>query len=137
MSHWLMTSLLLADAGRAADQFVKGFREGTLHRTTNYDWVLYVVAGLAVVLAYYVFDRIWRNRAPASQPNERRLFQDLCRAHALDRASIRLLQRIARRAKVRRLPEVFLRPDLFLGQNTSARREQSRIDQLRGQLFAG
>jgi hypothetical protein len=135
MNHWLMTSLLLADGGRAADQFVKGFREGTLHRTTNYDWVMYAVAGLVVVLAYYVFDRFWRNRAPSSQPNERRLFQDLCRAHALDRASVRLLQRIARRAKVSQLPEVFLRPELFQGQSAFSRRDQSRIDRLRAQLF--
>jgi hypothetical protein len=135
MNQALMTCLLLADGGRA-DQFVKGFREGTLHRTASYDWLMYAIAGLAVVLAYYVLDRLWRNRAPASHPNERRLFQDLCRAHALDRASVRLLQRIARRAKVSQLPEVFLRPDLFQGQNTFSRREQSHIGRLRGQLFA-
>jgi hypothetical protein len=134
MTYWFMTFVLLGDGGRA-DQFVKGFREGTLHRTANYDWLIYAVAGLVVVLAYYVFDRIWRNRSPASQPNERRLFQDLCRVHALDRASIRLLQRIARRAKVSQLPEVFLRPDLLQGQSKFSRRDQGRIDRLRGQLF--
>ena len=135
MNHWLMPCLLLAE-GRAADQFVKGFREGTLHKTTNYDWVLFAVAGLAIVLLYYAFDRFWRNRAPGSQPNERRLFQDLCRAHALDRSSIRLLQRVARHAKVSQLAEVFLRPELFQGQSAFSRRDQDRIERLSGQLFA-
>jgi hypothetical protein len=135
MNQWLMPCLLLAE-GRAADQFVKGFREGTLHKTANYDWLLFALAGLAVALAFYAFDRFWRNRAPGSRPNERRLFQDLCRAHALDRASIRLLQRIARRSKVSQFAEVFLRPELFQGQSAFSRRDQDRIERLRGQLFA-
>ena len=135
MNYWLMPSLLLAE-GRAADQFVKGFREGTLHKTANHDWLLFAVAGLAIVLIFYAVDRLWRNRAPATHPNQRRLFHDLCRAHGLDRASIRLLQRIARRAKLGHLAEVFLRPDVFQGQSAFSRRDQERIERLRGQLFA-
>jgi hypothetical protein len=135
MNHWLMPCLLLAE-GRAADQFVKGFREGTLHKTANYDWVIFAVVGLVVVLACYAFDRFWRTRPAASQPNERRLFLDLCRAHGLDRTSIRLLQRVARRAKVGQSAEVFLRPELFQGQSAFSRRDQDRIERLGGQLFA-
>jgi hypothetical protein len=135
MNHWLMPCLLLAE-GRAADQFVKGFREGTLHKTADYDWVLVALIGLGMALAYYAFDRFWRNRPAASQPNQRRLFHDLCRAHALDRISIRLMRRIARRAKVGQLAEVFLRPDLFQGQSAFSRRDQDRIERLRERLFA-
>jgi hypothetical protein len=135
MNHWLMSCLLLAE-GRAADQFVKGFREGTLHKTADYDWVLVALIGLGLALAYYACDRFWRNRPAASQPNQRRLFHDLCRAHALDRISIRLMRRIARRAKVGQLAEVFLRPDLFQGQSAFSRRDQDRIERLRERLFA-
>jgi hypothetical protein len=135
MNCWLMPCLLLAE-GRAADQFVKGFREGTLHKTANFDWLFVALVGLAIALAFYAFDRFWRNRAPSSRPNERRLFHDLCRAHALDRASIRLLQRIARHSKVGQLAEVFLKPELFQGQSAFSRRDQDRMERLRGQLFA-
>jgi hypothetical protein len=135
MNQALLTCLLLAEGGRA-DQFVKGFREGTLHRTTNYDWLLFAAAGLAIVAVCYAFDRLYRNRLATAEPNDKRLFQDLCRAHALDAASIRLLQRICRHAQVKHLAEVFLRPDLFRGQGAFSQRDQARLEQLRGQLFA-
>ena len=134
MNHWLMTCLL-AETPRA-DQFVKGFREGTLHRTASYDWLLIAVASFAIVLAYYVFDRFLRRRGSGSLPNERRLFHDLCRAHGLDRASIGLLQRIAKRAQLAQVSAVFLKPELFQPQGATARRDQNLIDRLRGQLFA-
>lgn len=134
--NWLMPCLLLAEGDRAADQFVKGFREGTLHRALEYDWLLVAIAGLAVAIAFYVFDRFFRNRPAASEPNDKRLFLDLCRAHSLDRESIRLLRRIARRAQVNQLVAVFLRPDLFRGQTALSHRDQARLEQLRGQLFA-
>ena len=134
MNQALLTCLLLAEGARA-DQFVKGFREGTLHRTTSYDWMLFAAAGLAIALVVYAFDRFYRIRS-TTQPNDKWLFQDLCRAHNLNRASVRLLQRVARHARLKQLAEVFLRPELFRGQSAFSQRDQARLEQLRGQLFA-
>ena len=134
MSHVLLTCLLLAEGPRA-DQFVKGFREGTLHRTTSYDWMLFAAAGLAIALVFYAFDRFYRVRPESSRPNDKRLFQDLIRAHSLPGASARLLQRIARHARLKQPAEVFLRPELFRNQSAFSQRDQARIEQLRKVLF--
>lgn len=136
MNPWLLTCGLLAEGGRA-DQFVKGFREGTLHRTANYDWLLYATAVLALVLACYAVERFLRNRRSGSLPNERKLFHDLCRAHGLDRASSNLLRRLARQARLTQVSEVFLRPELFQSDASISRRDQRLIEHLRGRLFAG
>ena len=135
MNHALLTCALLAE-GRA-DQFVKGFREGTLHRTASYDWLLWAVGGLAIAIAFYAIDRFYRNRPAPSHPNDRRLFQDLCRAHGLDRGSTNLLQRLARSAKLSHVAEVFLRPDLFRAASAFSQRDRTRLEHLHGQLFAG
>ena len=135
MNHALLTCLLLAE-GLRADQFVKGFREGTLHRTTSYDFMLFAAAGLAIALVCYAFDRFYRNRPASSEPNDRRLFQDLCRAHSLNGASVRLLHRVARRTRLKQVAEIFVRPELFRGQIAFSQRDQARLEQLREQLFA-
>lgn len=136
MNSWLLTCVLLAEGGRA-DQFVKGFREGTLHRTANYDWLLYATAVLALVLLCYAVERFLRNRRPGPVHHEGRLFHDLCRAHGLDRASCGLLRRLARQARLAQVSEVFLKPELFQPDATDSRRDQLLIEQLRGRLFAG
>jgi hypothetical protein len=135
MNDALLACLLLAEGARA-DQFVKGFREGTLHRTTSYDWMLFAAAGLAIALVVYAFDRFYRIRSGTSHPNDKHLFQDLCRAHNLTGSSVRLLQRVARHAGLKHLAEVFLRPELFRGQSAFSQRDQARLAQLREQLFA-
>lgn len=135
MNPWLATCILLADGNRA-DQFVKGFREGTLHRTADYNWLLFAVAGVTTALACYAIDRFWRSRKPGPQGNERGLFQDLCHAHGLDRASAGLLQRIARRAQLRHAAEVFVRPELFQPEDACSQRDQDRLAKLRERLFA-
>lgn len=134
MNQALLICFLLAEGARA-DQFVKGFREGTLHRAADYNWLMFAVAGLAIALVFYGFDRLYRNRPSTSEPNDKRLFQDLCRAHNLSGPSIQLLQRLARQARLKHLAEVFLRPELFRNQNTFSQRDQGRLEQLRGQLF--
>jgi hypothetical protein len=134
MNQALLTCFLLADSARA-DQFVKGFREGTLHRAADSNWLLFAVAGLAIALTFYAFDRFYRNRRATSEPNDKRLFQDLCRAHNLSGPSVQILQRVARQAKLKHLTEIFLRPELLRNQKALSDRDQGRLEQLRGQLF--
>jgi hypothetical protein len=108
----LCTAWLLAQAPRA-DQFVKGFRDNHLNRGSIDNWLAFGVVALAVVVVFYILQRFLQPAAKERVCSAPKLFRELCRLHHLDRWSIGLLQRIAKRNAIEPA-DLFLRPDLFL-----------------------
>jgi hypothetical protein len=134
MNHLFWTALVLAEGGRAG-QFVKGFRAGNLDRVSVSSLLLIAVGGLLIALILYAWERFARSDERRSIFSERRLFQDLCRLHRLDRAAIRCLEDLIRSAKLVHAAEVFVRPDLFQTKGTNAL-DRSLRQQLRSKLFS-
>jgi len=131
----MISCFLLAQSDRAG-QFTKGFRAGNMDRISLSSLLLLAAAGLVIALIFYAWERFARSaneRGPLF--SDRRLFQDLCRLHRLDRVSIRCLQRLIHGAKLAHAAEVFLRPDLFQPR-TIAEHDRDLLQQLRRKLFS-
>ncbi|HUG66153.1 MAG TPA: hypothetical protein VMM76_00270 [Pirellulaceae bacterium] len=95
--------------------------------------VIGVVAAIAWLVTRYVK---YREQRKADSPHE--LFAELCRAHGLDRASQRLLRRLAKAHRLQSPAQLFVEPARFdleiLGKAFEARRAQTAA--LRSKLFA-
>jgi len=89
-------------------------------------------AAIAAIVAYIKYNDFSK---PCNDPE--RLFRELSRAHGLDRASRRLLQKLALLTGLAQPAEVFLTPAVFevkqLPEQLLA--EQERVKQLRELLF--
>ncbi len=99
--------------------------------------VLAIIA--AIALLFWFLKRtssgIGRTR---NRNSPRQLFKQLCRAHSLTAANGRLLRRLARSQGLAHPARVFVEPHRFDPQRLkpSMRKDESRLNELRGKLFA-
>lgn len=106
----------------------------------NFDREWVFLAGLAVVLALVLLLSHWSSRRRQKEfwcDSPARMFQELCRAHRLDRANRRLMQRLGTAREVENLAELFVEPETL---NTmtlplAMKPAVAELRQLRHQLF--
>jgi hypothetical protein len=80
----------------------------------NFDREWIFLAGLAVVLALVLLLSHWSSRRRQREfwcDSPKGVFHELCRAHRLDRANRRLLQRLGTAREVENLAEFFVEPE--------------------------
>jgi hypothetical protein len=114
-----------------------GFRDRReMHWVDLLPWALVLGTVIAVLMLISRFMNRRDSRRLYSSP--RRLFGTLCRAHALDRASCRLLQQLARANAIAQPAQLFLDPDYFLPTRLTPEllRHQAAVAALREKLFA-
>jgi hypothetical protein len=107
----------------------------------NFPWTGAIITSL-VLLTLATLLIIAARRAALRESrgyrHPRRLFAELCRAHQLDPARRKLLERLAAEQKLSQPSLLFLDPDRFqadrLGPSLAAEREE--IERLREQLFS-
>lgn len=135
MTELAWSSLLLARVSwfeSMTRQFSGGnFRFGATHLVV----VTLIAASLAALYWYLRYGRIG---ADARYNNPRALFHALCRAHALDRGSRRLLDQLARQQRLVDPARLFLEPERFEAANLgpTLKSQQARFAALRERLFA-
>jgi hypothetical protein len=94
-------SILLLAANRLNDASKKG-------SDFNFYWIIFaVLIVIAVVVAYFAFDRFRKIRANSHYS----LFRDLCRLHGLDSNSKDLLCNIAQYYQIEKPVRLFLEPN--------------------------
>jgi hypothetical protein len=89
---------------------------GPPHRNTNFDTEWTILASLAVILALGLLISHWISRRRQKEfwcDNSSQLFHELCRAHRLDRANRRLMQKLAAARGVKNAAQLFVEPDNF------------------------
>ncbi len=117
--------------------FGRNFREAE----TNFQWsnaALVVASIVAIGLAFSLVVRYLTWREGRRYRHPQKLFWELCRAHGLDRASRKRLQRLANAHQLRDPARVFLEPERFnatlLG--TSFNDDRAALEALRDLIFA-
>ena len=119
----------------------KHLGDGLHRRGSRIDWMelLPVAIVLAVVaLAIFVIVKI-RNRNDMTQPcdDPNKLFRELSLAHNLDRASQKLLWRLAEALQLAQPADVFLQPTFFQADHIPAelQGEEAELESLLERLF--
>src|SRR4051812_46076106 len=134
--------MLLAEAASRAAARVTALDMGRGLRPPqgSFPWVS--AASIAALLTATLFGvwlliRYLKERDGDGYRCPRRLFNDLCRAHELDRASRKLLQRLAAAHHLAQPSLVFLDPDRFdtAQLDASWSQETTTLAELREQLF--
>jgi hypothetical protein len=113
---------------------------GPPRRNTNFDTEWTILASLAVVVALGLLVSHWISRRRQKEfwcDSSSQLFHDLCRAHRLDRANRRLMQKLASARGVESAAELFVEPDNFDATNLPKVLDSSanELRQLRHELF--
>lgn len=131
----MFTASLLADSSvfiHAGDRFRPGGEQFTLASLA----VLGAVVLFTLVLAW-VLARVATIRELRGTNHPRELFFELCKAHQLNRAQQRLLERVARHNRLVHPARVFIEPGLFdlAGPRRPSERLRSELDELKKQLF--
>lgn len=106
----------------------------------NFDREWIFLAGLAVVLALVLLLSHWSSRRRQKEfwcDSPARMFQELCRAHRLDRTNRRLMLRLGTACKVENLAELFVEPEILDVTTLPAAMKpaDTELRQLRHQLF--
>ena len=102
-------------------------------------WTMGIVAGVGLLVAggYWLY-LVWLKRRDwqASQ-DPWHLFRQLCTAHQLNKSQVRLLKRLAKQDSLESPIPLFLEPERLrkIAKGTSARREQTKIQDLAKVLF--
>jgi hypothetical protein len=113
---------------------------GPPRRNTNFDTEWTILAGLSVVLALVLLISHWISRRRQKEfwcDSSSQLFRQLCRAHRLDRANRRLLQKLAASRGVESAADLFVEPDNFDAAKLPSALNSSanELRQLRHELF--
>jgi hypothetical protein len=92
----------------------------------------------AIGLLHLLSRLLARQQRPRAFNKPKALFRDLCRAHALDRASRRLLWELARWRKLDQPGRLFLEPEHFEAPDlsTALKARGEELEALRDRLFA-
>jgi len=105
--------------------------------TTTIGWLVAfaIVAGVIVAI---VVSRL-RQREGVPFHNPRRLFNDLCRLHDLDRTQRHLLRQLASMHSVKNPAELFIEPAYFqnIANDSKLAAQRDQFEQLRQRLFDG
>ena len=137
-ASWI-TLLAQSDEGEYSGNLLEQIARQVRIRGDSLDlWdILPIVITITLVAgAIWLLTRfLGRPTQPFRSP--KRLFQELCRAHKLDHASVRLLLQLAAANKIRDAAKLFIKPELFDSESVRKHLPNSaeQLTQLRGQLF--
>ena len=100
----------------------------------------WLMIGLAIPAAMIVLRqamRFWRLSRGQGGILSQKLFVSLCQAHELDQTDKRLLSLLAKSHRLQQPASIFLRPELFTAEKTSAQflPHRPQIESLRRRLF--
>ena len=126
---------LLADSSvvmHTGDRFRPGGEQFTLAGLAVLGAVI-----LSVLVLGWMISRVANIRELRGSNHPRELFFELCRAHQLNRAQQRLLERVARHYRLVQPARVFIEPALFelVGPRRPSERLRRELDELKRQIF--
>jgi hypothetical protein len=129
LGHWLLA------ATRRSDRIGRRFQPD--EAVISFQQFVIVIVALLVgtILAWFIANQI-KKRREQSYDNPRRLFRELCRAHALSNAERKLLHQIAGFHQLANPNQLFVERELFDAPAlATAIGNRDNIDSLRGLLF--
>ncbi len=133
MNNWTQ-GLLLADRQRMS-ALGENFRGESSQLSTN-EWLL-ALAGLGLVLlALWGLARHIAQRGRARRLySPRGLFDQLCQAHGLDRASAKMLWRLSQQEQLEHPARLFLEPERFDRLSDAISESRDAYKQLQRRIF--
>jgi hypothetical protein len=135
MTSMPAAALLLAQVSR--EEFGRGFRGATSQLSWT-DLIPYVAAAVLAAIGVSLYRWIKRrNDMTEACDDAPKLFRELCRVHALDRPSRRLLWRLREARGLAQPAQIFLTPDAFDADRLppGLRKQAAELKRLREQLF--
>jgi hypothetical protein len=127
--------LLWADRGKLARSMGENFRGENAQLDIVDVWIgLAVVTAVAVVLLL-VSKFVARRQSTKRSFSPPGLFNQLCQAHALDRAATKALWRLARQDELEHPARLFLEPERFDRPSPVIEADRETYRQLKSRLF--
>lgn len=129
---------LFGDQAGVLRSLARGFPANQSEPDINRVFVGVLFIAAFAVLVWFLSRLAMRNDKPGSYNNPRSLFRSLCRAHRLDRAERKLLERLAQFRQIKHPAALFLDPRQFETADLTAdlRQQADKLRALREVLFA-